>query len=61
MIELAGGLGKEAEKELFSNFSSRRLTSHNLCSTDTDTRIGIGRIRIRGYANFPKNLIRGYV
>jgi hypothetical protein len=29
MIELAGGLGKEVEKELFSNFSSRRLTSHN--------------------------------
>jgi len=25
-----------------------------LSCTDTDTRIGIGKIRIRGYANFPK-------
>ena len=32
-----------------------------LCSMDTDTRIGIGRIRIRGYGNFLKNPIRGYV
>ena len=29
--------------------------------TDTDTCIGIGRIRIRGYGNFLKNPIRGYV
>ena len=33
----------------------------NLCSTDPDTRIGIGRIRIRGYGNFLKNPIHGYV
>ena len=32
-----------------------------LCYTDTDTRIGIGRIRIRGYVNFLKKPIRGYV
>jgi hypothetical protein len=32
-----------------------------LSSTDTDTRIGIGRIRIRGYGNFLKNPIRGYI
>ena len=32
-----------------------------LGSTDTDTRFGIGRIRIRGYGNFLKNPIRGYV
>jgi len=29
MIELAGGLGKEAEKAFFGNCSSGRLTSHN--------------------------------
>ena len=28
---------------------------------DTDARIGIGRIRIRGYGNFLENMIRGYV
>ena len=33
----------------------------SLCSTDTDTCIGIGPIRIRGYVIFPKNPIRGYV
>ena len=27
-----------------------------LCSTDTDTRIGIGRIRIRGYVKFLQKL-----
>jgi hypothetical protein len=32
-----------------------------LSCTDMDTCIGIGRIRIRGYGNFPKNPIRGYV
>ena len=32
-----------------------------LSSTDIDTCIGIGRIRIRGYGNFLKNPIRGYV
>jgi len=32
-----------------------------LSGTDTDTCIGIGRIRIRGYGNFPNNPIRGYV
>jgi len=32
-----------------------------LSCTDTDTRIGIGRIRIRGYGNFLKNPIHGYV
>ena len=37
------------------------LARCRLCSTDTDTRIGIGPIRIRGYIIFPKNPIRGYV
>jgi len=37
------------------------LLGKKLSCTDTDTRIGIGRIRIRGYANFPKKPIRGYV
>jgi len=31
------------------------------CLGDTDTRIGIGRIRIHGYADFPKNPIHRYV
>jgi ribosome biogenesis protein Nip4 len=35
--------------------------NYTLSSTDTDTCIGIGRIRIRGYGNFIKNQIRGYV
>jgi hypothetical protein len=30
------------------------LHAANLCSTDTDARIGIGPIRIRGYVIFPK-------
>jgi len=30
--------------------------SFMLCSTDTDTRIGIGRIRIRGYVKFLQKL-----
>ena len=40
-----------------------KVLSHGfkLCSTDTDTRIGIGPIQIRGYVIFPKNPIRGYV
>ena len=54
------------------NEASQKKTSNNLCSTDTDTRIGIGRIRIRGYIKFLQKLkaqkyievsdrIRGYV
>ena len=39
----------------------RRRWARRLCSTDTDTRIGIEKIRIRGYNNFLKNPIRGYV
>ena len=35
--------------------------SGELCSTDTDTCIGIGPIRIYGYVIFLKNPIRGYV
>jgi hypothetical protein len=30
------------------------VDNQSLSCTDTDTRIGIGRIRIRGYGNFPK-------
>jgi len=37
------------------------MVAAELCCTDTDTCIGIGRIRIRGYGNFLNNPIRGYV
>jgi len=39
----------------------RQREDSRLSSTDTDTCVGIGRIRIRGYGNFPNNPIRGYV
>ena len=32
------------------------IVSDNLCSTDTDWRISIGPIRIRGYVKFLQNL-----
>ena len=48
-----GGAGEE--------LIAAEVLAGELCSTDTDTRIGIGRIRIRGYGNFLKNPIHGYV
>jgi hypothetical protein len=45
----------------FSFVCYRPSYRESLCSTDTDTCIGIGRIRIRGYGNFLKNPIHGYV
>ena len=33
-----------------------RRSCFRMCSTDTDTRIGIGRIRIRGYVKFLQKL-----
>ena len=35
---------------------SHRARHEQLCSTDTDMRIGIGRIRIRGYVKFLQKL-----
>ena len=35
---------------------SQLASTFELCSTDTDTRIGIGRIRIRGYIKFLQKL-----
>jgi len=45
MIELAGGSGKEAEKELFGNFGSGRLTSHNRENEAEGRRAGSGGAR----------------
>ena len=43
------------------NVKTNKSCSIVLCSTDTDTRIGIGKIRIRGYGNFLKKPIHGYI
>jgi len=53
-------------KQILEEESFRRLLvilskAYELSCTDTDTCIGIGRIRIRGYGNFLKNPIRGYI
>ena len=39
----------------FQLYENQRVPG-TLCSTDTDTRIGIGRIRIRGYVKFLQKL-----
>ena len=48
MIEIDGGLGKEVEKELFGNFSSGRLTSHNRENEAEGGRAGARRRREGG-------------
>ena len=46
---------------VFYKYTITKVGPHVLSSTNTDTCIGIGRIWIRGYGNFPNNSIRGYV
>ena len=53
-----------ADKDCDWRVFAKKLHGGNtfmLSSTDIDTCIGIGRIRIRGYGNFLKNPIRGYI
>ena len=54
---LTGGVRPMALKDCASAAWSHLYST----DTDTDTRIGIRKIRIHGYGIFPKNPIRGYV
>jgi len=46
-----------AERDaVLANEAAKKWQPGNLCSTDTDRRISIGPIRIRGYVKFLQNL-----
>ena len=59
-VTIAGPIFQPS-KTCSASTTEKRGQSDGLCSTDTDTCIGIGRIQIRGYGNFLKNPTRGYV